>query len=145
MTNLLLIVTIAGERVAFPAARVESVVQVEELAPVPRAPAHLAGLAALRSRVLTVIDCRAALGCPATESRAQYDAIVVEQDGHPYALLVDGVDDVVEHQGDPHPLRGALAAGWTRAATGMVEVEGSLILLADPAVLIAGTANALAA
>ena len=55
MNELLLIVTIAGQRVALPAAAVESVVELDTLIPVPRAACHVAGLSALRSRVLTVI------------------------------------------------------------------------------------------
>jgi purine-binding chemotaxis protein CheW len=138
MSNLLLIVTIAGERVAISATSVDSVVQVEDLVPVPRAPAHLAGLAALRSRVLTAIDCRAALGLGETEIRPLHDAIVVEEDGHPYALLVDGVEDVIEHDGELQPLRGARSEGWARAATGMLELDGRLALCLKPAALIAG-------
>ncbi len=145
MTNLLLIVTIAGERVALPAVEVVSVVQVEGLAPVPRAPAHLAGLAALRSRVLTAIDCRAALGLGATGPRPVHDAIVVEQGGHPYALLVDSVEDVIEHEGESYATRGVLTAGWARAASATVEVDGHLLLLVDPASLIAGPPAVLAA
>jgi purine-binding chemotaxis protein CheW len=145
MSTLLLIVTIAGERLAIPATRILSVVQVEALVPVPRAPAHLAGLAALRSRVLTAIDCLASLELGETAPAALHDAIVVEQDGHPYALLVDSVEDVIEHEGEIHPLRGVFAPGWTRIATGMVEVDRSLMLLADPAALIAGPPTVLAA
>jgi purine-binding chemotaxis protein CheW len=37
MNELLLIVTIAGQRVALPAAAVESVVELDTLIPVPRA------------------------------------------------------------------------------------------------------------
>ncbi len=43
MNQLLLIVTVAGSRVALPAARVESVVKLDALSPVPRAAAHVAG------------------------------------------------------------------------------------------------------
>ena len=56
MNELLLVVTIGGERVALPAVAVESVVELDTLIPVPRAAPHIAGLSALRSRVLTVID-----------------------------------------------------------------------------------------
>ena len=44
MAELLLIVTIGGERVALPAAAVESVVELDTLIPVPRAAPHVAGL-----------------------------------------------------------------------------------------------------
>ena len=67
MNELLLIVSIAGSRVALPAAAVESVVELESLIPVPRAPDHLAGLSALRSRVLTVIDCQRSLELGSTD------------------------------------------------------------------------------
>jgi purine-binding chemotaxis protein CheW len=140
MTELLLIVTLAGERVAIPAVDVESVVEIEGLTAVPKAARHVAGLAALRSRVLTVIDCFAALelGVPgATNTR---EAIVVQVDGHPYALLVDNVEDVLEFTGDVKPVRTTLRSGWRRIASGMVEVGDDLLLLVDTRALIAGPA-----
>jgi purine-binding chemotaxis protein CheW len=57
MNELYLIVGIAGEKVAFRASDVQSVVEIDRITPAPRAPAYIAGLAALRSRALTVIDC----------------------------------------------------------------------------------------
>ena len=90
MSELLLIVTIAGERVALPAAAVESVVELDTLIPVPRAAPHVAGLSALRSRVLTVIDCMRSLELGVTDcSDGIREAAVVELDGHHYALIVD--------------------------------------------------------
>jgi purine-binding chemotaxis protein CheW len=139
MTALLLIVRLAGERVAFPAADVESVVEIEALTPVPRAAAHVAGLAALRSRVLTVIDCRASLE-PGRQGEDTHDAVVVVADGHPYALLVDGVEDVVEASGEARPVRTSLAGGWRRVAKGTVDAGGDLLLLLDVHALIAGPA-----
>ena len=139
MAQLLLIVRLAGERVAFPASEVESVVEIEALTPVPRAAAHVAGLAALRSRVLTVIDCRASLE-PGQSSEDSRDAVVVVVDGHPYALLVDGVEDVVEASGDARPVRTALRGGWPRVAKNTVDAGGDLLLLLDLHALIAGPA-----
>ena len=142
MSELLLIVRLAGERVALKASEVESVVEIEAVTPVPRAPAHVSGLAALRSRVLTVIDCSAALGLAPAPVR---DAVVVSADGHPYALAVDAVEDVVEHDGAVLPLRAALRAGWGAAARGSVDAGGDLMLLVDTRALIAGPAAAAAA
>ena len=140
MNELLLIVTLGGNRVAFAAAQVEGVVELEALIPVPRAPAHVAGLSALRSRVLTVIDCKRSLELGATElaDGAVREAAVVELDGHHYALTVDAVEDVVEALSDPAPVRAAMGAGWERVATGMVETEEGPLLLVDVAALIAG-------
>lgn len=137
-SELLLIVTIAGERVTIPAADVESVVELEALVPVPRTAPHVAGLAALRSRVLTVIDCFASLELSSTNDQSLREAIIVEADGHPYALLVDSVEDVVEVSGDVRPVRTSLKGGWRRVARGMIEVDGDLLLLIDTQALLSG-------
>jgi purine-binding chemotaxis protein CheW len=139
VNELLLIVTIAGQRVALPAAAVESVVELESLIPVPRAAPHVAGLSALRSRVLTVIDCVRSLELqPRDEADTILEAAVVELDGHHYALIVDVVEDVVEARSDPSPMRAAMAAGWERVSCGMVETEAGPLLLVDIAGIIAG-------
>ena len=139
MNELLLVVTIGGERVALLAEAVEAVVELDTLIPVPRAAAHVAGLSALRSRVLTVIDCMRSLELGITDcSDGVREAAVVELDGHHYALLVDLVEDVVEAQSNPAPLRAAMGPGWERASLGMVETETGPLLLVDIAALIAG-------
>jgi purine-binding chemotaxis protein CheW len=115
MTELLLIVTIAGERVALRTAAVESVVELDALIPVPRAAPHVAGLSALRSRVLTVIDCVRSLELGASNcSSGIREAAVVELDGHHYALIVDLVEDVVEALSEPSPVRAAMAGNVCR-------------------------------
>lgn len=140
MTDLLLIVNLAGQRVAIPTVDVESVVELEGLTPVPRSADHVAGLSALRSRVLTVIDCFASLELGRAGAADLREAIVVAVDGHPYALIVDSVEDVVETDGEVRPVRTSLALGWHRVARGMVEAEGDLLLLIDTQALIAGPA-----
>jgi purine-binding chemotaxis protein CheW len=139
MADLLLIVRLDGERIAIPAGEVESVVELEALTPVPGVPPHVAGLAALRSRVLTVIDCVAALQSDRRIAKVG-DAVVVVAEGHPYALLVDSVEDVVDAEGEVGPVRTALGGGWARVARGMVEAQGQLTLLADAQAFIAGSA-----
>ncbi len=141
MNELLLIVTVAGSRVAFPAAKVESVVELDALSPVPRAPAHVAGLSALRSRVLTVIDCQRSLELGSTDLSGLREAAVVEIEGHHYALTVDAVEDVVEALSDPVPVRAAMEAGWERVGLGMIETEEGPLLLIDIDALIAGPSS----
>ena len=139
MSQLLLIVSIGESRVAFPSAAIESVVELDTLIPVPRAAPHVAGLSALRSRVLTVIDTLRSLDLGTTDcSDGIREAAVVELDGHHYALIVDSVEDVVEAMSEPTPIRAAMGEGWERVALGMVETEDGPLLLVDVAALIAG-------
>lgn len=142
MNQLLLIVSIAGSRVAFPAADVESVVELDALIPVPRAAPHVAGLSALRSRVLTVIDSVRALDLGESDcSDGIREAAVVELEGHHYALIVDTVEDVVDALSDPQPIRAAMGEGWERVSLGMVETEQGPLLLVDIAALVSGEAS----
>ena len=139
MSNLLLVVEIAGERVALSSSETEAVVELDTLIPVPCSAPHVAGLSALRSRVLTVIDAKRSLDLGETDcSDGIREAVVVELDGHHYALIVDQVEDVVESLSEPSPIRGAMEAGWERVARGMVETETGPILLVDVAAIVSG-------
>jgi purine-binding chemotaxis protein CheW len=139
MNELLLLAQIGGERVAIPASAVESVVELDTLIPVPRAAAHVAGLSALRSRVLTVIDCTRSLELKASDRSARVrEAVVVELDGHHYALTVDLVEDVLEATSDAAPVRAGMAPGWERVGRGIVETDQGPLLLLDVAALVAG-------
>jgi purine-binding chemotaxis protein CheW len=146
MNELLLVVVIAGERVALPAAAVDAVVELDTLIPVPCAAPHVAGLSALRSRVLTVIDGKGSLELGESDrTDGIREAAVVDFDGHHYALIVDLVEDVVEALSDAAPMRAAMGAGWERVCQGMVDTETGPLLLVDVAALISGTPEAKAA
>lgn len=138
MAELALIVRMAGRRVAFPASEVEAVVELEGITPAPRAAAHVAGLSALRSRVLTVIDGMASLELGCALGEGLIEAIVVNSGGHPYALLVEEVEDVIEIDGAPSAVRAPIGSGWDRVATGMIDAGEDLLLLVDPHRVIAG-------
>ncbi len=144
MDKLYLIATIAGQPVAIRASMVESVVDISSVAPVPLAPRHVAGLAALRSRVLTVVCCECALGLPET-ARTGGRAVVVSIDGHHYGLLVGSIEDAREIDEAPQPVRARLEPGWARVALGMLDYDGESLLLIDPERIVSGPEEALAA
>jgi chemotaxis signal transduction protein len=146
MTEMLLVIMLAGRRAALPAVQVNAVVELAEVTPVPRAARHVTGLAALRSRPLTVIDCTAALGIGNGEADwRRQRAVVVEHEGHLYGLLVDAADDIVGAHDEPRPLGADPGPGWQRVAIGRVETEAGAVLLLDIGALIAGPAESLAA
>ena len=134
----LLLVSIGGELAGIDAAIIRSVVELEAITPVPRAPEHIAGLAALRSRAMTVVDCRRSLELPPLEYATKSLAVVVEVDEFLYALVVDEVEEVVPLDGDPTEVRADLLPGWARAALGMIETSVGPALLLDSAMLIQG-------
>ena len=138
MEDLKLIARIADQEVALSADAVESVVEIDAITPVPRAAAHIAGLAALRSRVLTIIDTYAALELGQSSRDGVIQAIVVTIDNHLYGLLVDEVVDVAAITTEPEPLHAGLSRGWAHAALGLVEHQDHALLLLDPVRIVAG-------
>ena len=139
MAESVLIANLAGERVAFRAADVTTVVELDAITPVPRAPSHVSGIGALRSRGLVVIDCAAALeGKQARGDVSGCQGVVIAIEGHAYALLVDEVHDVMEILDGPTPLTVKLPGHWKAACEGKIEIDGESVMLLDPEMVIAG-------
>ena len=138
--QLFLIAHIAGRGVAIDSAQVESVVDIGHVTPTPRVAKHIRGLAALRSRVVTVIDTHAALGLPPM-GIAGSRAVITVIDGHHYAVLVDSLEDVAPFVSAPLPSGIALDAGWRQAGCGEIERDGEPILAIDLTALIHGPSN----
>lgn len=140
MTGLYLIAHIAGRAVAIASDNVDSVVDIGEITPVPRAAAQVRGLAALRSRVVTVIDTRIALGLGRDDSAGR--AVIVRCEGQSYAFLVDALDDVSAFALQPFANGLSLAPQWASIALGVVEHAGEPLLAVDLARLVPNTALA---
>ena len=130
MSSLVLILEIAGRRTAIAASEVHSVVELEAVCPVPRAPAHVLGLTALRSSTLTVVDAAVCVGLPGhgrAEERAR--SAIVDHAGHRYALVVDRIDDVAQVLSDPTPVPGDVGQDWARVSHGLIETDRGPALL----------------
>ena len=146
MSELVLTFMVAGRRAALRAADVHSVVELDFVTPVPRAPAHVRGLTALRSAALTVVDCTVALGLPSTgDDPRGRRAAVVEDGGHLYALLVDEIEDVCESHAAPAAVPGDVGPGWARIAVGLIETDGGPALMVDPQAFVGPDCTARAA
>jgi purine-binding chemotaxis protein CheW len=144
MDRTLLLVSIAGERAVIASDIIRSVVELDVITPVPRSPEHIAGLAALRSRAMTVVDCRSSLELDEASGPTKL-TVVVDVEGFLYALLVDDVVEVVPFDGEPSELRADLLPGWARASVGMIETTAGPALVLDPVKLIEGPAKRKAA
>lgn len=138
MNQLVLITQIAGRRCAMAAEDVRSVIDLGTIAPVPRAPAFIAGITALRSQALTVIDCRLALGLADGLRPCDPRAAVVAAGGHFYALMVDAIEDIATALTPPGQIPGGFGAGWQRASHGLIETGNGPALLINLPALIAG-------
>jgi purine-binding chemotaxis protein CheW len=139
MTNsLFLFATIAQTPVAVCADEVEAVVRLEDIVPVNCTQQFVAGLAALRSRVLTVIDMESrVLGRPGVIGPRPL-AVVAEIGGHTYGLLVANVHDICVAPEPPFPVHGRIDSHWVGFTRQMINFDGRshlLLSLADFACL----------
>ena len=138
---LFLIAQLAGRTVAIESSQVESVVDIGVIIPVPRRERHVRGLAALRSRVVTVIETREALGLPEGDGTAMR-AVITIVDGHHYAMLVDSLEDVAAFDLSPLSAGVVLDSGWQRVGRGIIERDGEPILAIELSALVPGIAAA---
>ncbi|MBH5323178.1 chemotaxis protein CheW [Aurantiacibacter sediminis] len=131
MSEPIFVAHLADRRIAFAARRLESIVEISKIMPVPRSPDHIEGLTTLRSQTLTVINCRRVLGVEDAEVSGDEprQAAVVKHGMHQYALLLDDVEDVVEWDGEIKDILGGVGDAWERMANGVVETEGGPALL----------------
>jgi purine-binding chemotaxis protein CheW len=138
MTALYLIAHIDGCRVAIESDRVESIVHVPDIIPVPQADPSIAGLFALRSRVLTLIDSQYVVTGERRRLQKGCLAVVAEIGGHYFGLAVDRVEDVVSiSDGD---IQNAInpSEQWKSIITETASVGEELVMIVDPAKLVAG-------
>ncbi|WP_339823449.1 chemotaxis protein CheW [uncultured Parasphingorhabdus sp.] len=123
MNMPVLLVQLAGQRIALPALEIDSVIKLDKITPVPGVPPHIIGISSLRSRALTVIDCAKMFGVIDYDSNGTKHAAVLNFEGHDYALLVDMVEDVVDALTDPVPVPGGAGEIWSKISDGLIETQ----------------------
>lgn len=131
MSALYLIANISGSAVAIDSSRVESVVRTGEVLKVANCSQLVAGLFALRSRVLTLLDSQFLItGEPKTPEMGSL-AVVVDIDGHTYGLLVDSIDDAVMIENIDYLPNISLDTNWQNIAKGVVCHEDRMLMMVD--------------
>lgn len=136
-------VRVGGQLLGIPVLRVHDVMRLGVLTPVPRAPAMVAGVMNLRGRIVTAIDVRICLRLPPREAGAAPMGLVIEHDGQPYALIVDGVGDVVTVTADRHEGHPAtLSPAWRAVTAGVYRLDELMLVLDVGRLLVCGMAEA---
>lgn len=139
----LLAVDVAGRRCALP---VEAVVEIHaavQLAPLPDAPAVVAGLMNRRGSALPVLDLRSRLGLAPRPMRLDDRLVVLRLPDRTVALLVDAVIDVLTVTSSA--VDSAVTAAASAAGSSGVAVlpDGLLVIVDVNAFLSPGECSAL--
>jgi purine-binding chemotaxis protein CheW len=136
MSNLYLIAEIAGTEIAIRSDCIESVVTIGEVIEIPKCDPLVAGLMALRSRVLTLIDCQYAVTGASRKIGPRSHAIIVEVSGHHYALSVDAVRDVVSVESELIKPVTRLDSRWNAVSKEVAEIDDRVLMVVSPDLLL---------
>lgn len=137
----MLVVTAARERFAVPASAVQEVFAARQLAPLPWAPPHVAGLLSRRGRILPTFHLHAVLGIPLGALPERGRAVVLGRGADAVALLVEAVDvDTTIDPGSLARLDAAASPALHAIAEGAAP-DGTIVLaedrlLASPALVV---------
>lgn len=122
---------------AVPVGRVQEILDLRPVAPLPGTPAHLLGVIDLRGANVPVVDLRRLLGRPDAEDTAQ-SRILVVQVVHEAAQIVLGIktDRVIEvtalDEPELKPLAEADLLRWTGSAVaGIARCRGAVVSVLD--------------
>ncbi len=112
--------------------RVQDVFIPDRLTKVPLAPPEVAGVLNLRGRIVTAIDMRSRLDLDKRASGQPVMAIGIDLRGESYGLLVDAVGEVLKFPDSACEAKPAnLDPRWARVASGVIRLEGQLLVVLD--------------
>lgn len=109
---------------------IERVVRAVEIMPLPDVPDYVLGVINVYGRILPVLNTRKRFGLPDKEMDVTDQMIIVHVGNHAAALLVDGVDGVMEYPDDGEVSARDLVAG-ADLVEGVVMLDGEMILVED--------------
>ncbi len=136
MSGLYLLARIADEPVAIASDDVESVVKISDIVAAPQSHPSVAGVFALRSRVLTLVDCNYLVTGRRLELHPGSTAIIGQVCGHSYGFLVDGVDDVVSLEPENSGFDIVVSEPWQKFVRGFTVLEDQTVMIVDIAKLV---------
>ncbi len=87
---------LGGQTYALPIDRVQEIQQIVEFAEVPDVSPAILGMVNLRGRIIPAVELRTIVGLPVIEHTIDTPMVICLTDDGPVAVVVDGVDDVVD-------------------------------------------------
>jgi purine-binding chemotaxis protein CheW len=130
--QVLVTLTVADQLCGVPVLAVRDILGEQAITRIPLAPPEIAGSLNLRGRIVTAIDLRRRLHLPPAPPNQPRMSVVAEQGGELYALLVDGVSEVLSldaTQFERNPP--TLEKTWAAFSTGIYRLDGRLLVVLD--------------
>lgn len=87
---------LAGEEYGLEILKVQEIIGMMEITPVPRTPEHIRGVINLRGKVIPIVDLRLKFGMEGAERTSETCIIVVEANRRQTGIVVDQVSEVLD-------------------------------------------------
>lgn len=132
MEQQLVVFELAYEHYGVDISAVESIIKMQAITAVPRAPVFVEGVTNLRGKILPVIDLRKRFGLPLKEFTKDTRIVVVEVSGTTVGIVVDGVSEVLRVSPSsvepPPPIATTAESAFIR---GIAKTDERLVTLLD--------------
>lgn len=132
---------LAGLRLGLDVRNVQEVLKPLAITPVPLAPETMDGLVNLRGQIVLAFNLRQRLDLDSKESVNPLQVVCLHQ-GEPVSFLVDALEEVQEIQaGSLRPIPSNLPRRLREALIGVLDGDGGLLLILDPAKVLGWVAG----
>jgi len=130
------VVRLGGEAFALDVRSAVEVVVLDDITPVPRASAHVLGVANLRGKVMPIVDARPVLGLPGEPpGHGGVTGLVIRAGAWQVAVLVDAAEGL-EAFGEVEPLPEGERERFGRLAVGRLQRGTDGVTLLDATALL---------
>jgi purine-binding chemotaxis protein CheW len=130
---------LAGEEYGLEILKVQEIIGMMDITPVPRSPDYVRGVINLRGKVIPIVDLRLRFGMTAAERTAETCVIVVEANRIQTGIVVDQVSEVLDIAQDNIEDAPAFGADvQTDYILGIGKAQGRVRLLLDIDRVLAG-------
>lgn len=130
-------VELAGQCLGIPVLSVHDVLNAQSITRIPKAPPSVVGVLNLRGRIVTAVDLRIRLGFEERAEGEKTMSVVVEHNGDPFSLLVDGVGEVLALSDDKFEKTPVTLDDRLRAvARGIYRLDDGLMVVLDVSSLL---------
>lgn len=113
-------------------AAVSTIIRMQEITEIPRAPEFVEGVINLRGSIIPVIDLKKRFGLPQGEQTKASRIVVVEATGQMIGMVVDAVTETLRLPHDavepPSPIVATIDSEYVR---GVGKLENRLVILLD--------------
>jgi len=117
--------------------KVQEVLNIPEITPVPGAPEYVIGIVNLRGNVVTVLDARKRFGLAPRQHDERSQIVILRIAEQALGILVDSVSEVVELPVDHIELAPDAGSGSTKKHIhGIYSIDGKLLILINTDCLV---------